>query len=88
MRTIQFDKIVSEVEKLCTTAGTQLPQDVLTAMQQAEKKESNASAKKSKTTGSTAAFSSSIGAHSTISTMIRPACWSKRRCKTWRRMGS
>ena len=46
MRTIQFDKIVSEVEKLCTTAGTQLPQDVLTAMQQAEKKESNASAKK------------------------------------------
>ena len=46
MRTIQFDKIVSEVEKLCTTASTQLPQDVLTTMQQAEKKESNASAKK------------------------------------------
>ena len=46
MRTIQFEKIVSEVEKLCITAGLELPQDVLTSLQQAEKKESNASAKK------------------------------------------
>lgn len=46
MRTIPFEKIVSEVEKLCIEAGSQLPQDVLAALKQAEKKESNSSAKK------------------------------------------
>ena len=40
-----FEKIVSEVEKLCITAGCELPQDVLAALTAAAKKESNASAK-------------------------------------------
>ena len=46
MRTIPFEKIVSEVEKLCITAGAVLPQDVLTALEKAAKKESSNSAKK------------------------------------------
>ncbi|MCX5634046.1 MAG: fumarate hydratase [Phycisphaerae bacterium] len=46
MRTIQFEKIVSEVEKLCIKSSHELPQDVLTALQAAAQKESNASAKK------------------------------------------
>ncbi len=46
MRTISFEKIVSEVEKLCITAAVVLPQDVFDALRQAEKKESSDSAKK------------------------------------------
>jgi fumarate hydratase subunit alpha len=46
MRTIPFEKIVSEVEKLCITAALVLPQDVFDALRQAEKKESSDSAKK------------------------------------------
>jgi len=46
MRTIPFEKIVSEVEKLCITAAVVLPQDVFDALRQAEKKESSDSAKK------------------------------------------
>jgi len=46
MKTIPFEKIVSEVEKLCIAAGTVLPQDVLTALEKAAKKESNNSARK------------------------------------------
>jgi fumarate hydratase subunit alpha len=46
MRTVQFEKIVSEVEKLCIKSSHELPQDVLTALQTAAQKESNASAKK------------------------------------------
>ena len=45
MRTVPFEKIVSEVERLCITAGCELPQDVLAALTAAAKKESNASAK-------------------------------------------
>jgi len=46
MRTVQFEKVVSEVEKLCIKSSHELPQDVLTALQAAAQKESNASAKK------------------------------------------
>ncbi|MBU1259836.1 MAG: fumarate hydratase [Planctomycetes bacterium] len=46
MRTIPFEKIVSEVEKLCITAAAVLPQDVAAALEQAAKKESSNSAKK------------------------------------------
>ena len=46
MRTVQFEKIVSEVEKLCIKSGYELPQDVLTALEIAAQKESNSSAKK------------------------------------------
>lgn len=46
MRTVQFEKIASEVEKLCIKSSHELPQDVLTALQAAAQKESNASAKK------------------------------------------
>jgi fumarate hydratase subunit alpha len=46
MRTVPFEKIVSQVEKLCITSSIELPQDVLTALEQAAKKEANASAKK------------------------------------------
>jgi fumarate hydratase subunit alpha len=46
MRTVQFEKIVSEVEKLCIKSSHELPQDVLAALQTAAQKESNASAKK------------------------------------------
>jgi fumarate hydratase subunit alpha len=46
MRTIQFENIVSSVEKLCITAASQLPHDVLAALETAAKKESNTSAKK------------------------------------------
>ncbi|MCE5339553.1 MAG: fumarate hydratase [Planctomycetaceae bacterium] len=46
MRTIYFEKIVSEVEKLCRTASIELPQDVLAALQNAEKTETHTGAKK------------------------------------------
>jgi fumarate hydratase subunit alpha len=46
MRTVQFKKIVSEVEKLCIKSGHELPQDVLTALETTAQKESNPSAKK------------------------------------------
>jgi fumarate hydratase subunit alpha len=46
MKTIAFEKIVSEVEELCRKSSLELPQDVLTALQNAEKKESNSGAKK------------------------------------------
>lgn len=46
MRTVQFEKIVSEVEKLCIKSCHELPQDVLTVLETAAQKESNASAKK------------------------------------------
>ena len=46
MRTIYFEKIVSEVEKLCRTASIELPQDVLAALQSAEKTETHTGAKK------------------------------------------
>jgi fumarate hydratase subunit alpha len=46
MRTVPFEKIVSQVEKLCITSSIELPQDVLVALEQAAKKEANASAKK------------------------------------------
>jgi len=46
MRTVSFEKIVSQVEKLCITSSIELPQDVLTALEQAAKQESKGSAKK------------------------------------------
>jgi len=46
MRTISFEKIASEVEKLCIESCYQLPQDVLAALKVAAQKESNTSAKK------------------------------------------
>jgi fumarate hydratase subunit alpha len=46
MRTIQFEKIASEVEMLCIKSCCQLPQDVLTALEIAAIKESSISAKK------------------------------------------
>jgi len=46
MRTVPFEKIVSEVEKLCIAGSIELPQDVLSALTDAAEKESNASAKK------------------------------------------
>ncbi|MGA2915737.1 MAG: fumarate hydratase [Sedimentisphaerales bacterium] len=46
MKTVQFEKIVSEVEKLSIKSCYELPQDVLTALENAEQKESNSSAKK------------------------------------------
>ncbi|MEN6387089.1 MAG: fumarate hydratase [Phycisphaerales bacterium] len=46
MRTVSFEKIVSEVEKLCFNCSMVLPSDVLNALISAEKKESNARAKK------------------------------------------
>jgi fumarate hydratase subunit alpha len=46
MRNVSFEKIVSEVEKLCQLSSMVLPQDVLSALQSAEQKESNAGAKK------------------------------------------
>ncbi|MFA5291542.1 MAG: fumarate hydratase [Phycisphaerae bacterium] len=46
MRTVPFEKIVSEVEKLCAAGSVELPQDVLSALTDAAEKESSASAKK------------------------------------------
>jgi fumarate hydratase subunit alpha len=45
MKTVQFEKIVSEVEKLCIEACHNLPADVLSALKTAERNERNASAK-------------------------------------------
>ncbi|HBG77422.1 MAG TPA: fumarate hydratase [Phycisphaerales bacterium] len=46
MRTIEFKKVASEVEKLCIEACHQLPADVLSALKAAEQSERNLSAKK------------------------------------------
>ncbi|MHB0946063.1 MAG: fumarate hydratase [Sedimentisphaerales bacterium] len=46
MRTIKFEDIASEVEKLCIEACHQLPADVLSALKAAEQSERNPSAKK------------------------------------------
>ncbi len=46
MKIISFEKIVSKVEKLCQTASLELPQDVLAALQNAEKTETHTGAKK------------------------------------------
>jgi fumarate hydratase subunit alpha len=46
MKIIFFEKIVSEVEKLCQTASLELPQDILAALQSAEKSETHTGAKK------------------------------------------
>jgi fumarate hydratase subunit alpha len=46
MRTISFEKIASEVEKLCIESCCQLPHDVLLALKVAAEKESNPGAKK------------------------------------------
>lgn len=46
MRTVSFEQIVSEVEKLCIKSSLRLPQDVLSALISAEKTESNPGAKK------------------------------------------
>jgi fumarate hydratase subunit alpha len=46
MRTVSFEKIVSEIQKLCQTASLELPQDVLAALQSAEKSETHTGAKK------------------------------------------
>lgn len=46
MRTVQFEKIASEVEKLCIECCHQLPQDVLAALKTVVVKESSLSAKK------------------------------------------
>ncbi len=46
MRTIAFEKIVSEVEKLCIKSSLELPQDVLTALEQARQRETNSRAKR------------------------------------------
>ncbi|MFA6176427.1 MAG: fumarate hydratase [Phycisphaerae bacterium] len=46
MRTIEFKKVASEVEKLCIEACHQLPADVLSALKAAEQSERNPSAKK------------------------------------------
>jgi fumarate hydratase subunit alpha len=45
MRSVNFEKIVSEVEKLCIEACHQLPADVLSALMAAEQSERNLSAK-------------------------------------------
>jgi fumarate hydratase subunit alpha len=46
MRTVSFEKVVSEVEKLCIAACHILPADVLSALEAAERSEQNLSAKK------------------------------------------
>lgn len=46
MRYIEFEKIVEVVESLCIASGYELPPDVLTALEDAAKKESNPAAKK------------------------------------------
>lgn len=46
MRTVAFEKIVSEVEKLCIKSSIELPADVLAALSKSEQTESNTGAKK------------------------------------------
>jgi fumarate hydratase subunit alpha len=46
MRTIAFEQIVNAVEQLCISCGYDLPKDVLAALQDACKKESNPCAKR------------------------------------------
>ena len=46
MRYIEFEKIAETVESLCISAGYELPQDVLTALEKAARKESNPKAAK------------------------------------------
>ena len=46
MRYIEFEKIVRTVESLCISAGYELPEDVLTTLEEAARKESNPSAAK------------------------------------------
>ncbi|MFA6186602.1 MAG: fumarate hydratase [Phycisphaerae bacterium] len=46
MRTVNFEKIACEVEKLCIEACHQLPADVLSALKAAQQSERNPSAKK------------------------------------------
>ena len=46
MRYIEFEKIVETVESLCISAGYELPEDVLTALEKAARKESNPTAAK------------------------------------------
>ena len=46
MRYIEFGKIVETVESLCISAGYELPEDVLTALEKAARKESNPTAAK------------------------------------------
>ena len=46
MRTVKFENIVSEVEKLCIEACHKLPADVLSALKAAERNERNSSAKR------------------------------------------
>jgi len=46
VRYIEFGKIVETVESLCISAGYELPEDVLTALEKAARKESNPTAAK------------------------------------------
>ena len=46
MRYIEFEKIVETVESLCISAGYELPEDVLAALEEAVRKESNPGAVK------------------------------------------
>ncbi len=46
MRYIEFEKIVDTVERLCIEAGHELPSDVLAALKEASRKESNPAAAK------------------------------------------
>ncbi len=46
MRYVEFEKIVETVESLCVAAAYELPDDVLTALKEAAKKESNPAAAK------------------------------------------
>ncbi len=46
MRYIEFEKIVKTVESLCISAGYELPEDVLAALEEAARKESNPGAAK------------------------------------------
>jgi fumarate hydratase subunit alpha len=46
MRYIEFEKIVETVESLCISAGYELPEDVLAALEEAARKESNPGAVK------------------------------------------
>jgi len=46
MRYIEFEKIVETVESLCISAGYELPEDVLAALKEAARKESNPGAVK------------------------------------------
>ena len=46
MRYIEFGKIIETVESLCISAGYELPEDVLTALEEAARKESNPGAVK------------------------------------------